>query len=94
MPEPTLAQVFAALASDDRLALLRAAEERRAGMTIAALARVTDLTRFAASRHLRVLEAAGLVVHVPTGRAKIFHLSRAGFDCIEDWLLSTTEGFE
>jgi DNA-binding transcriptional ArsR family regulator len=68
-PDPTA--VFAALGDRTRLALLiRLADgETR---SIAGLSADTELTRQAVTKHLRVLEQAGLVGHLRIGRESRF----------------------
>ena len=58
----------------DILALLRA-EPLRVGDIAARL----PISRPAVSKHLRVLERAGLVQHTARGTQNIFHLHQAGF---------------
>lgn len=38
------------------------------------------------TRHLRVLESAGLVRHTRRGRARTYHLERARLEVLRDWL--------
>jgi DNA-binding transcriptional ArsR family regulator len=38
------------------------------------------------SRHLRVLEAAGLVSHERRGRERVYRVDRARFDLARQWL--------
>lgn len=45
-----------------------------------------SISRPAISRHLRVLEDAGLVSHEARGRRNIFSLERAGFAAVEAYL--------
>ena len=47
------------------------------------------ISRPAISRHLRVLEEAGLVRHVAAGNRNLFELDRGGFMAASRWL----EGF-
>jgi DNA-binding transcriptional ArsR family regulator len=69
MPDP--APVFAALGDRTRLALLSRLSDggRR---SIAHLSRDTHLTRQAVTKHLRVLEHAGLVESSRVGRESLF----------------------
>ncbi len=65
------APVFAALGDDTRLALL-AKLSRGRRCSISGLARGSRLTRQAITKHLRVLENAGLVRGVRSGRENLF----------------------
>jgi DNA-binding transcriptional ArsR family regulator len=38
------------------------------------------------TRHLRVLEAAGLLRHEKVGRSRVYRLERARLDVIKEWL--------
>lgn len=63
--------VFAALGDGTRLALLTRLSDGR-DRSIATLAADTALTRQAVTKHLRVLEGAGLVRQQPVGRERRF----------------------
>lgn len=65
------APVFAALGDPTRLSLLARLSEGRA-RSISGLSAETDLTRQAVTKHLRVLEAAGLVASERSGRETRF----------------------
>jgi DNA-binding transcriptional ArsR family regulator len=70
------ALVFAALGDPTRLALLAqlSAEE---SASIARLTQGTDVTRQAITRHLEVLEGAGLARSTKSGRERVWRLERA-----------------
>ena len=70
---PQSAQVFAALGDETRLALLARLSSGRPS-SIQSLTEGTDLTRQAITKHLRVLEGAGLVRCRKNGRANDFSL--------------------
>lgn len=86
------AALFAALANADRLAMLavlssaQSADRRDHGLSIAELATCTEISRFAASRHLAILRRAGLVEARIVGRRALHHLKSASFEKLEDWL--------
>jgi len=84
--EPSLASLFAALANDDRLAIIRAMGEWPDPMTVTAIAHAVGISRFSASRHLRILCDARLVSATPRGQALLHRLCREGFEDVEDWL--------
>jgi DNA-binding transcriptional ArsR family regulator len=68
--------VFAALADSTRRHLLDALHARD-GQTLVDLCADLDMTRQAVSKHLGVLERAGLVVVLRRGREKRHHLNPA-----------------
>ena len=71
--------VFAALADETRLALLtKIGTEPRC--SISRLTVGSKLTRQAITKHLRVLEEAGLVRGVKAGRENLFELERKRLD--------------
>ena len=68
-----LAQLFAALGDGTRLALVEQLGEA-SSLSITRLTAGTNLTRQAITKHLRVLQGAGLVTAVRRGREKLFQL--------------------
>ena len=66
--------VFRALADPSRRALLDALFEED-GQTLASLCRQLDTSRQAVSKHLRILERAGLVLTHFQGREKFHYLN-------------------
>lgn len=84
--------VFKALADPTRRALLDGLN-RRNGQTLRELCAELDMTRQAVTKHLAVLEAAGLVVTVRRGREKLHHLNAAPInDIAERWISSYDRG--
>jgi DNA-binding transcriptional ArsR family regulator len=73
------APVFAALGDETRLQLV---EKLAAGspLSISALTEGTDVTRQAITKHLRVLEEAGLVRNIRQGRESLFELEPGSLD--------------
>jgi DNA-binding transcriptional ArsR family regulator len=70
------APVFAALGDETRLGLV----QRLSGagpMSIARLTEATEVTRQAVTKHLHVLEAAGLVRSARAGRESVWELTPA-----------------
>lgn len=67
---------YAALGHDTRLSLLLSLGER-APLSITELADGTSITRQAVTKHLRVLEDAGLVRSTRHGREKLFRVDPA-----------------
>lgn len=68
---PGPARVFAALGDRTRLRLVARLSDGRS-RSIAALSQDGELTRQAVTKHLRVLEAAGLVTSLRAGRESRF----------------------
>ncbi|MQT12201.1 ArsR/SmtB family transcription factor [Segnochrobactrum spirostomi] len=78
--------LFAALASPHRRLLLDRLNERD-GRTLGELEAELPVTRFAVMKHLRVLEAAHLVVARKVGREKLHYLNRAPLQEMSDrWI--------
>jgi DNA-binding transcriptional ArsR family regulator len=73
-PDPGPAQVFAALGDRTRLSLLMRLSDGQP-RSIASLSADTELTRQAVTKHLRVLEQAGLANSVRVGRESRFTYS-------------------
>jgi DNA-binding transcriptional ArsR family regulator len=67
------AAVFAALGDETRLSVL-ARLSSGSPQSIARLTEGTKLTRQAVTKHLRVLEAAGVVISLRAGRESLFEL--------------------
>jgi DNA-binding transcriptional ArsR family regulator len=67
----------------DILAMLRGAS-----MPVGAIAERLPISRPAVSKHLRILEDAGLVEHVASGTRNIFRLRQAGFDAAREYVES------
>jgi DNA-binding transcriptional ArsR family regulator len=70
--EPVVAGVFFALGNPTRLALVR--RLGAGGVSATALSARAGVTRQAVSKHLRVLETAGLVTHRKHGREVLYAL--------------------
>lgn len=54
--------------------------------SVGELAGALPVSRPAVSRHLRLLQDAGLVCHQRRGTRNLYRLDRAGFDAARDWL--------
>ena len=84
------AAVFAALGDETRLRLvaqLSAGEPR----SIAQLTEAADITRQAITKHLRVLESAGIVRSAREGRESRFALEPGPLDQARDYLDAVSE---
>ncbi|HET9256999.1 MAG TPA: metalloregulator ArsR/SmtB family transcription factor [Pseudonocardiaceae bacterium] len=84
--------VFKALADPSRRHLLDALN-RRSGQTLREMCGVLDTTRQAVTKHLAVLEAAGLVTTTRRGREKLHYLNVAPINDIADrWIRQYDRG--
>lgn len=84
----SLSSIFAALANDDRLAILAVLHEHPGDeCSIEMIAMHAGLSRFATSRHLAILRAAGLILGLRSGHRFLHRLASTGFDDVDDWLL-------
>jgi DNA-binding transcriptional ArsR family regulator len=84
-------RVFKALADPTRRHLLDRLFERD-GRTLTELDSELEMTRFGVMKHLRVLEAAGLVVTRKQGREKLHFLNPVPIRLIHDrWVSKYTE---
>jgi DNA-binding transcriptional ArsR family regulator len=81
---PTLDTAFLALSDPTRRAILARLTQGEA--TVMQLAEPFDMTQPAVSRHLKVLEGAGLITRRAEGTTRPCRLSNAGFDNIDLWL--------
>jgi len=83
--------VFKALADPTRRHLLDRLHERD-GRTLSELESELEMSRFGVMKHLRVLEAAGLVVALRSGREKLHYLNAVPIRLIHDrWIDKYTE---
>src|SRR4051794_18455732 len=83
---PDIDEVFRALADPSRRRLLDRLNERN-GQTLRSLCGGLDMARQSVSKHLAVLEAAGLVTTVRRGREKLHYLNAAPIgDIGERWI--------
>ena len=81
---PNLDAAFAALADPTRRAIL--ARLARGEATVMELAAPFEMTQPAVSRHLKVLEGAGLIVRRAEGTTRPCRLAPAAIDEIDQWL--------
>ena len=85
--DPTMAAVFKALADPQRRHLLDSLAEEDGQTLLRLESRLPHLTRFGVMRHVRVLEAAGLVVTQRVGREKHHYLNPVPIRLIHDrWI--------
>jgi DNA-binding transcriptional ArsR family regulator len=84
-------EVFKALADPTRRELLDALYEQD-GQTLSALEDRFEMTRFGVMKHLKVLEAAGLVVTRRRGREKLHFLNPVPIRLVHDrWVSKYAE---
>lgn len=85
-------RVFKALADPTRRVLLDRLFERD-GRSLTELESELAMSRFGVAKHLRVLEAAGLIVTRRSGREKLHFLNPVPIRLIHDrWIDKYTEG--
>ena len=86
---PNLDAAFSALADPTRRAILARLASGEA--TVMELAKPFEMTQPAVSRHLKVLEGAGLIVRRAEGTKRPCRLAAAGIDAIDQWLAMLRE---
>jgi DNA-binding transcriptional ArsR family regulator len=79
-----LDHAFSALADPTRRAIL--ARLATGETTVMELAKPFEMTQPAISRHLKVLEGAGLIIRRVDGAKRPCRLAPAGIDAIDQWL--------
>jgi len=79
------ALIFAALGDETRLLVLSRLSGGGAH-SISRLTRGTDLTRQAVTKHLQVLEQAGIVRNMRLGRESLFELDTKPIEQVRDFL--------
>jgi len=79
-----LDSAFAALADPTRRAIL--ARLALGEATVMELAEPFEMTQPAVSRHLKVLEQAGLILRRNEGTRRPSRLAKPGFDAVDQWL--------
>jgi DNA-binding transcriptional ArsR family regulator len=86
---PNLDTAFSALADPTRRAILARLATGEA--TVMELAKPFAVTQPAISRHLKVLEGAGLIVRRVEGTKRPCRLAPAGIDAVDQWLAMLRE---
>jgi DNA-binding transcriptional ArsR family regulator len=81
---PNLDAAFSALADPTRRAIL--ARLASGEVTVMELAKPFEMTQPAISRHLKVLEGAGLIVRRVEGTKRPCRLALGAIDAIDQWL--------
>src|SRR6202790_441910 len=80
----SLDAAFSALSDPTRRAILARLASGEA--TVMQLAEPFEITQPAISRHLKVLEGAGLIVRRAEGTKRPCRLAKAGIEAIDQWL--------
>lgn len=78
--------VFAALAHATRRHILLVIQFRGGQMSAGAIAARFECSWPTVSRHLRVLEDAGLLAHEKDGRTRNYSINKARLEVAKDWL--------
>src|SRR2546426_8149487 len=86
VPDP-LSSVFGALADPTRRAILARLAETPGDLTVAQLAAPFPMSQPAISRHLKVLEQAGLISRTRRATARLSHLQAEPLRDAADWLV-------
>jgi len=81
-----LSAVFGALADPTRRAMLARLASASGDLAVAELARPFPMTQPAVSRHLKVLEQAGLISRSRRATARLSHLEAEPLKEASDWL--------
>jgi len=84
-----LDSAFSALSDPTRRAILARLASGEA--TVMELAAPFEMSQPAVSRHLKVLENAGLIVRRAEGAKRPCRLAKAGVDAIDEWLAMLRE---
>jgi DNA-binding transcriptional ArsR family regulator len=85
----TLDTAFSALSDPTRRAILARLAHGEA--TVMELAKPFEMTQPAISRHLKVLESAGLIARRVEGTKRPCRLAKAGIEPIDQWLAMLRE---
>jgi len=82
----TYEAVFAALAHPARRRVLLTIFFNGGSMTAGEIAAIFESAWPTTTRHLQVLEAAGLLTHEKQGRMRIYRIQRKRLELVRDWL--------
>ena len=78
--------IFTALAHPARRRILMTLNFEGGSMTAGEIADMFDHAWPTTTRHLRVLEAAGLIRHEREGRSRIYRIDRGRLQLARDWI--------
>jgi DNA-binding transcriptional ArsR family regulator len=88
-PEPRVdayEMIFSALAHPARRRVLMTIFFNGGSMTAGEIAAIFEHAWQTTTRHLQVLEAAGLLTHEKRGRTRIYRIQRKRLELVRDWL--------
>jgi DNA-binding transcriptional ArsR family regulator len=85
-PIDTYEAVFSALAHAARRRVLLTIYFNGGSMTAGEIAGIFEQAWPTTTRHLQVLEAAGLLTHEKQGRTRIYRIQRKRLELVRDWL--------
>jgi DNA-binding transcriptional ArsR family regulator len=88
-PTPDVATLFAALGEPTRLRLVDALSDGSA-QSIASLANGLPISRQALTKHLKVLEAAGVTRSRREGRETVYRIDPGGLLAAEQWIAAVS----
>lgn len=91
--EQPLADIFFALSDETRLSIVGRLNSG-ARLSITTLSDHASVTRQAITKHLRVLENAGLVAHEKEGREALYALQRTQFEEVQSFLDDISAGWD
>jgi DNA-binding transcriptional ArsR family regulator len=86
LPVDAYEAVFTALAHPARRRILITVHFNAGEMTAGEIARVFEHAWQTTTRHLQVLEAAGLLSHERLGRTRVYRLEKKRLELVRDWL--------
>ncbi|MEP7270829.1 MAG: metalloregulator ArsR/SmtB family transcription factor [Acidobacteriota bacterium] len=78
--------VFTALAHRARRRILLTINFEGGSMTAGEIADMFEHTWPTTTRHIQVLESAGLLRHDRKGRNRVYHIDRRRLELVRDWL--------
>jgi len=78
--------VFTALAHPARRRIMLTINFEGGSMTAGEIADVFEHAWPTTTRHIQVLEAAGLLYHEQQGRVRTYYINRNRLDLVRDWL--------
>src|SRR5262245_36256550 len=86
LPLDAYEAIFTALAHPARRRILITVHFSGGAMTAGEIAGVFEHAWQTTTRHLQVLEAAGLLSHERRGRTRVYRLERKRLELVRDWL--------
>ena len=78
--------IFTALAHPARRRILLTLNFEGGSMSAGRIAEIFEHAWPTTTRHIQVLEAAGLLHHEQQGRVRVYHIDRRRLELVRDWL--------